>query len=502
MNASSFRRAVFDQAGSASFDVAIVGGGINGACLYHHLCSAGYRVLLVDKGDFASGTSQASAMMIWGGLLYLSTLDVATVLRLSASRNRLVREMPDSVQRLKFRYISARQGGRNLSFVHFVLYLYWILGFCRSERPHHERSFSEASLFKAGGLQDSLTYEEAGVAISDSRFVLGWILPNQNSHNIPINHCELVGGVYDESEGMWRLDLKDRLCRDEFSVRARFMVNAAGAWTDSLNARFNMETPFRHVLAKGVFIGLRRSPELQIPVIVDGGRYSDCLSLIPWGPISLWGPTETTVNDPSSGFAVNPEDIRFLLSQLNRHRVRTANAGDIVSLRCGVRPLVVERSFSGSGPTLQISRHHRSWRDSRLPWISVYGGKLTSCVSLARKVLEVIMKEVKPSLPAPEEACSVELEQTTFAGLSDRVPSASWCMQNELCWSLDDYLRRRTNISQWIPRGGLGEKDENLTQLKEIANVFSNGDSARADHALHAYRQKIRTGFDSVLATV
>src|SRR5262249_34410836 len=158
MNASLRRRAFFDQANPAPFDVAIIGGGINGACLFHHLCKAGYRVLLVDQGDFASGTSQASAMMIWGGLLYLSTLDFATVLQLSASRNRLVRDMPDSVQRLKFRYLSARKGGRNLAFVHFVLYLYWLLGLCRSDRPYHERFFSEASLFKTGGFQDSRLY--------------------------------------------------------------------------------------------------------------------------------------------------------------------------------------------------------------------------------------------------------------------------------------------------------------------------------------------------------
>ena len=63
------RENLWDEARETVFDVAVVGGGINGASLYHELCSRGYRVLLVDKGDFACGTSQSSAMMVWGGLL-------------------------------------------------------------------------------------------------------------------------------------------------------------------------------------------------------------------------------------------------------------------------------------------------------------------------------------------------------------------------------------------------------------------------------------------------
>ena len=81
--------------------------------LYHHLCRLGYRVLLVDKGDFACGTSQASAMMVWGGLLYLRNLDFLTVAKLSRDREAMIRSMGAEVSPTLFRYIPSRDTGWN-----------------------------------------------------------------------------------------------------------------------------------------------------------------------------------------------------------------------------------------------------------------------------------------------------------------------------------------------------------------------------------------------------
>lgn len=69
-----------------------------------------------------------------------------------------------------------------------------------------------------------------------------------------------------------------------------------------------------------------------------------------------------------------------------------------------------------------------------------------------------------------------------------------------MCWNLDDYLRRRTNISQWIARGGLGFQNENLPQLKDLARIFCENDEGKVDATLHAYQQKIKREFDQVLA--
>ena len=113
-----------DMAQNEIFDVTIIGGGINGACLYHQLCRKGYRGLLVDKGDFACGSSQASAMMVWGGLLYLRNLDFMTVTQLSRDREAMIQNMGCEVSPSLFRYIPSRDTGWNKYLMAPALYFY------------------------------------------------------------------------------------------------------------------------------------------------------------------------------------------------------------------------------------------------------------------------------------------------------------------------------------------------------------------------------------------
>jgi len=154
------------------FDVTIIGAGINGACLYHHLRRLGYRVLLVDKGDFACGTSQASAMMVWGGLLYLRNLDFLTVAKLSRDREAMIRSMGAEVSPTLFRYIPSRDTGWNKHLMVSALYFYWMLGLCHRERPRVEKTFAEKSFLKNHDHDDSFLYQKVVLNSTDSRFVL------------------------------------------------------------------------------------------------------------------------------------------------------------------------------------------------------------------------------------------------------------------------------------------------------------------------------------------
>jgi glycerol-3-phosphate dehydrogenase len=91
------------------------------------------------------------------------------------------------------------------------------------------------------------------------------------------------------------------------------------------------------------------------------------------------------------------------------------------------------------------------------------------------------------------------IEQMSFPGLNDPVPTVGWTVEHEFCHTLADYLRRRTNIAQWVARQGLGRGDENIAQIRRIALELSQGDVQAADRELDRYRALVRENFDQVL---
>jgi glycerol-3-phosphate dehydrogenase len=500
---SERRKTSWDSIKETVFDIAVIGSGINGAATYHQLCSQGYRVLLVDKADFGGGTSQASAMFIWGGVLYLRNLELLTVAKFCLSRDRMIRDLKDWVRVCPMRYVPSRTDNRSPWWVLAGLHLYWMLGAFHRSPPRVESDFPERAMLAKNGHGSSLVYEEACLARSDARFVLHWILSHRGPGQVALNYCSLQGGSYDHSTRMWRLELVDTLDGTQADAQAKLVVNAAGVWTDAINHQFGIESPYKHVLSKGVFIGIARDPRHSVPLIFENrqDKEADCMVLIPWGPVALWGPTETLVTDLDAGYQVEPQDVQLLLGELNRHLLRPVALPDILSLRCGVRPLAVPRSFQPGRHTLDLTKSLRIHGNDDPPWISVYGGKITGSLDGARSVERFVRgygfsaassrgQKVEPAHP----------ECKRFPGLTEPVVSARFAAEHERCFTLEDYLRRRTNISQWVPRGGLGHMDEHLPHLLDLARVFTGHNPALAKVAVEAYRRKVELEFDEVLA--
>lgn len=484
--------------GETDFDVVILGGGINGACLFDALCRKGYRALLLDRGDFASGTSQASGMMVWGGILYLKNFDLRTVFQLSLDRNQMIEEMGDWVSPLLLRYLPSVRAGRGKWFLYLVLWVYWLIGLGRRQTPRIDSAFVERALLNDDVTKESLNYEEAFLRPSDARFVQHWIFRHQGAGQVAMNYCEASGG-YCARGRLWRLDLKDSRGGMEHSVSARMVVNSAGVWTDGVNAQFGIESPFRHALSKGVYLGIRRPPSHVTSLVLEMEDQDDVLMLVPWGPISMWGPTETMVQNVADGFAVSSEDIDFLLEHYARRFRTPLTRQDIVSVRCGVRPLVVDRDFHADCYPLELTRRQMTVLDPAKPWISCYGGKLTGCTRMADRVLRLVAGVVspsgQPSLPLPH----AEMEHSEFPGMPEQVPSAKWCLEQELCCTLEDYVRRRTNIAQWVPRMGLGWDDANLAEMRAIALDLADGNPARAERLLAEFRLQVSRQVDDLL---
>ena len=471
-----------------TFDVVIVGAGINGAAVCHALTSSGYRVLLVDQGDFGGGTSQASTMLIWGGLLYLKNLELATVLALTRDRDRLVAEHSASVQARSLLYVPS--GGPPRVVVEGALAAYWVMGAGKRARPHRLDQYDEQAHLVAAGAGYAI--EEAALVTSDARFVLEWALAAEGLGADIRNHVRV--DAIERAEAGWRLGLCDGLTGATFDVPARLVVNAAGCSTDAVNDRAGITSPWRHLFSRGVSLAFPRPAWHTRHLVLDSAD-GDVMTLAPWGPVSLWGSTDTVHAELAVAQRPAEVDVHRLVTELNRHLRAPIERRDVISLRTGVRPVAVRRDATAPNVSQALTRHHRLHLDAAEPWVSVYGGKLSGCLGLAAEVRDLVAQRVSPRHGAPvRHAATDDAEPrvtTTFPTLDAPVVSAAWAAAHEHCASLDDYLRRRTNIAQWVPRGGFGTYGEFAETLERIALEIHDGDTGLAERDLAQYWQQV-----------
>lgn len=475
-----------DTALERPFDVAIVGGGVSGVALLRELAARGHRVLLVDKGDAASGTSQASGMLAWGGLLYLKNLELRTVAKLSAARDAWISGRSGEVQSAPFRYLPMRRGGRRPWWVRTALEAYWLLGAGRRRRPFRDRRSPESRWpFLAGDrFSRALCYEEACMTESDARLVLRWLTGSMDADRAFLDRTELVGAEREGDE--WSLSLASDGVRRE--ARARVLVNASGVWADRVADLAGLRTRHTHVLSKGVYLVLRRPPELDAFLAFEMGAKGDVLTLTPWGPVALFGSTETIVEDPDAGFAPGADDVAELASRAAENMARPLEFDDVVALRTGVRPLALERGTRRPEDPRSLSRKHAVDVDRSARGVTLFGGKFTSARALGIEAADAVESFVEGSA-SPFAAPDAPARPTRFCFPGHETPlvDPAVARDHERCRTLEDYLRRRTPLAQQVPRLGLGRNDEHADAVRDIARVIE-GDAA-ADTALERLRR-------------
>lgn len=463
-------------------DVLILGGGITGISLAQLLARNGKSTLLIEKNDFTSGTSQASGMMIWGGLLYLKNLEFRTVAKFCRSRDRLIRRRPSDIAPRSFTYLVARNGGRSSWLMGSALQLYRAFsGWKRSPI----RRFPVAELpeiFVRENFSTGWTYEEGFLSHSDSHFGLRGLIDPAG----PLNALN-----YHEVESILRLengryDVTVRSTLDDVVRRFKVgkIVNCGGVWADEINARFGILTRHRHHFSKGVYLLLTTAGGGAF--VMDTGTDGDVICWVPWGEVTMWGPTETTIANLDDAHATTA-DIDWLLAQLNRRSTRKWTRADIANVRCGVRPLAVLPETKIANP-LDLSRKAVVEASPGEPWWTVFGGKLSGAEDVAAEIYQAVIGTAPEHREFSE---STQAPPTTRAYFHGReLPDPEFCRDHEFCRTLYDYLRRRTNIAQWIPRGGLGNDDEFAADLLAIATRLL-GDPAAAERALHRYREAV-----------
>jgi len=369
------------------FDVLIVGGGINGAVSAAALAGRGVKVALIDRGDFASGVSSNSSNLAWGGIKYLESHEYLLVNKLCKSRNELMRAYPSTVKEIRF-FTTIQKGFRFWSFFVFLgSVLYWLMGRFVTRPPRYltaryiEQQEPEINTSKAAG---GLEYSDCYLYDNDARFVFNFIRKSLNYGCVAANYVESQSAVFEG--GQWRTQARDVLSGEVFQIRSRMLVNACGPYVDASNRDTGIRTDYHHVFSKGIHLIVDRITDNRrvLTFFASDGRL---FFLIPMGPKTCIGTTDTQVQDPA--VTVSNEDRDFVLSNANAllDLKRPLTRRDIIAERVGVRPLAIAGE-GGTADWVQLSRKHVIEVHESRRHLSIFGGKLTDCLNVGDEVCE------------------------------------------------------------------------------------------------------------------
>ncbi len=392
----ALRHTQLERLRGGDFDVLVIGGGINGAVTSAALAGRGANVALVDRGDFGNFTSQESSNLVWGGFKYLENYEFWLVFKLCRSRNRLMKAYPDNIKEISFLASLDQTSPFPPWFAALGALGYWGIGLFGTRYPRllsTDKVEKEEPVIDTVNVRGGVEYRDAYLVDNDSRFVFSFVRSAVESGATAANYVELVSA--ERKGNRWVAQLRDVDSGEEFTTRAKVLVNAAGPFVDGLNQQWGVNTDHRIVYSKGIHLVVPRlTTDTHNRVLAFFDDTQRLFYVIPMGYRSVIGTTDTRVGEAHT--TVLPEDRAFLLDQINR-RLNLRNpltAEDVIAERCGVRPLVVKSGGSDQKEVdwTSLSRKHAIESDRKQKLVTVFGGKLTDCLNVGEEVAAQVQK--------------------------------------------------------------------------------------------------------------
>jgi glycerol-3-phosphate dehydrogenase len=372
-------------------DVLVVGGGITGAGVALDAATRGLRTGLVERHDFASGTSSKSSKLVHGGLRYLQQREIGLVYEGLAERQVALRNAPHLVRVLPFLIplftrdgIISRRLARALG---SALWMYDLTGGLRIGKRHKRISADETiehmPSLRADRVAGAYLYYDAHT--DDARFTLA-VARTAAAHGAVIANYAGVTSLRKDADGQVR-GARVQANGDEIEVRARAVVNAAGVWADDVRALDEDGHPNSIRPAKGIHITVPWSKvrnDLAIVLPVPKDRRS--VFVVPWGDLTYVGTTDTDYDGPFDDPQCTHDDIAYLLGALNAAIEEPVDDSDVLGTWAGVRPLL---RTATDKRTADLSRKH-DVRRSESGMITVTGGKLTTYRRMAADTVAAV----------------------------------------------------------------------------------------------------------------
>jgi glycerol-3-phosphate dehydrogenase len=496
---------------SQEYDLLVVGGGITGAGVARDAASRGLRVLLVEAGDFASGTSSRSSKLVHGGIRYLENLEFRLVHEALTERRTLLEIAPHLVHPLRFMIPIYKKSRVGLMKMEAGMILYDVLSAFEAPKLHElkmrKATMRREPLLRSDELTGSVTYSDA--FMEDDRLVVETLRSAREFGATCLSYVKAT--KVHEQKDICLVDLKDVEGQKTYQIRARQVMGCLGPWTDifgqqALDRWKNVLRP-----TKGVHLVFdrRRIPVSQAIVMAVEERI---VFVIPRDNVVIVGTTDTDFQNDPSDVNTDSADVTYLLGVTNKYfPTLMLQKSDIMSCYSGVRPLVKSSAESES----KTSREHEIFDHS--PRVTlVAGGKYTTYRAMAEEIVERVLAklpfEERMSLRAPrtkqalnarvtaekidrllvqsvslakdfqvspeivrylarrrgEDALPVlqTMEKTGDALENMWNAEARFCLNHEMCFNLVDFYWRRSPLF-------LFHADHGARYLRSLASVFS-----------------------------
>jgi len=363
----------------------IVGGGATGVGIAIDAASRGYDVLLLEQSDFCKGTSSRSTKLAHGGVRYLEKGDIGLVMEALKERGLLLQNAPHLVHDLAF--IVPNYEWWEAPFYGLGLKLYQVLagkyGFGKSRLLSREETLEHLPTLKTEGLRGGAIYYDG--QFDDARLLIHMVFTAFEHGATLLNYVQVTGVTKDAQDFVDGVVARDVETGEEFRASARVVINATGAFGDSL--RRTADANVKPMIAPSQGIHLVFKPEflpgnsaIMVPHTSDGR----VLFAIPWHGHVLVGTTDTPISSPSLEPVAMEQEIEFVLTTAGQYLAKAPTRDDVLSIFAGVRPLV---KAEGAVSTAALSRDHVIHIDSS-GLMTICGGKWTTYRHMAEDCVD------------------------------------------------------------------------------------------------------------------
>jgi glycerol-3-phosphate dehydrogenase len=499
-----------------SYDVAVIGAGANGASAAQHLAAAGFNVLVVDKGDFASGSSSRSSRLLHCGLRYLAPGDsmweflrsprkLCIAMRMARqameSRAQLVETAPERVERQYFCFPIYAEGPYAPWQVSLAFRL---LGWLGPKSVPLDFRLIEGAEIDRTPLARWLPEREKLLSVAmfseyrfewPERIILDEIIDAERLGAEARNYTALTGMERDAERG-WTLTLTDQVRDGELAhVSAKIVLNMAGIWIDKVNALAAPGARRRITGTKGTHIMVRLPPECANFGLVTINRLNEPYYCFPWRGLHFFGPTETLYEGDPDGVRPLDQEIDWLIDETNHTLPALGLRREhILFAWSGVRPLGADPEF----PKGKRSREVHDLAADGLPGVyAMTGGPIMTHRSAGPEMTELVSTKIKPSRGAQAPSYAARsfpmnqnspplLDDYTSIKLSDLAAAA----RSEHPVSLIDLMFRRVGAG-WTATMGYA-----AAELAAAAVAGEMGwDAARQADEVKQYRAYLEEHF-------